>query len=527
MPQFDTTQWQNVLGVLKERHAPICRQWFYDDLSPGQLNNGLLEIHTATPVQQNYLQKRCVEPFTEAAQAVTGQLVAARFVCEPAPGSSGNLGTTGSPTGATGNDVTPIQGTNFDAAATHGQDPVVEPNVADLEANLPPTPPAHVSNGHYTPPTPKPAPIQLNPSAGSNVQRNNAHFDFENESMVLSPDNSFDHFISGPNNQLAYAAAVAVANQPGTAYNPLFIHGGVGLGKTHLLQAICQSILTKNPRTQILYVSCDAFMNQFIACVQAGKMDEFRTHYRHVDLLVIDDIHFLANRERSQEEFFHTFNELYQSNRQIVISSDAPPHEIPHLEDRLVSRFQWGLVANVSKPSFETRVAIVKAKAKMRGFELPDAVVELVAQRREANARELEGAIKALQAQQMIEKRPVDLAMARQALGEPAVAPQANQTTLQHIVDAVTRYYNVKLSDLQSRRRFKSIVEPRQICMYLARERTRFSLEEIGGFFGGRDHTTVMHSVTVVETRLQAEAQFPTQIKQLLEEIDRAAGVIA
>lgn len=524
MPQFDTTQWQNVLGVLKERHAPICRQWFYDDLSPGQLNNGLLEIHTATAVQQNYLQKKCVEPFTDAAQAVTGQLVAARFVCEPAPASE-NATDHAAPDPTRERDDASFTSSSPGPAATHNPAPLVEPNVADLEAHLPPTPAA--STGHYTPPTPKPAPIQLNPSAGSNLPRTSSQFDFENESMVLSPDNSFDHFISGPNNQLAYAASVAVANQPGTAYNPLFIHGGVGLGKTHLLQAICQSILIKNPHTQILYVSCDAFMNQFIACVQAGKMDEFRTHYRHVDLLVIDDIHFLANRERSQEEFFHTFNELYQSNRQIVLSSDAAPHEIPHLEDRLVSRFQWGLVAPVSKPSFETRVAIVKAKAKMRGFELPDAVIELVAQRREANARELEGAIKALQAQQMIEKRPVDLAMARQALGEPAVAPQANQTTLQHIVDAVTRYYNVKLSDLQSRRRFKSIVEPRQICMYLARERTRFSLEEIGGFFGGRDHTTVMHSVTVVETRLQAEAQFPTQIKQLLEEIDRATGLIA
>jgi len=535
MPQFDTTQWQNVLGVLKDRHAPICRQWFYDDLSPGQLNNGLLEIHTATPVQQNYLQKRCVEPFTDAAQAVTGQLVAARFVCEPvptpAPGS-----TPGKRDGdaEVGHDHDTHANLNGDrpAPAAHGRAPVVEPHVADLEAHLPPTPAATAGPSSYTPPLPKPAPIQLNPAVGSNgsngsAPRTSRSFDFDNESMVLSPDNAFDHFISGPNNQLAYAAAVAVANQPGTAYNPLFIHGGVGLGKTHLLQAICQSILTQNPQTQILYVSCDAFMNQFIACVQAGKMDEFRTHYRHVDLLVIDDIHFLADRERSQEEFFHTFNELYQSNRQIVLSSDAPPHEIPNLEDRLVSRFQWGLVAPVTKPSFETRVGIVKAKAKMRGFELPDAVIELVAQRREANARELEGAIKALQAQQMIEKRPVDLAMARQALGEPAVAPQANQTTLQHIVDAVTRYYNVKLSDLQSRRRFKSIVEPRQICMYLARERTRFSLEEIGGFFGGRDHTTVMHSVTVVETRLQAEAGFPVQIKQLLEEIDRATGLIA
>lgn len=522
MPKFDTTQWQKVLDVLKERFAPICRQWFYDDLEAGQLNNGLLEIHTATPVQQNYLQKRCLEPFTEAAQDVTGQLVAVRFVCESLADLHHATNTT-----------------------TTGQTPD-EPNPADIENHLPPTPgipnPGNLSPESSAPddgsdldpptpgtpglPKPKPEPRRI-PSNGQALGKTPGRFDFDADSMVLSPDHSFENFISGPNNQLAYAAAVAVANQPGTAYNPLFIHGGVGLGKTHLLQAICQAIMDKNPRTHILYVSCDAFMNQFIACVQAGKMDEFRTHYRHVDLLVIDDIHCLANRERSQEEFFHTFNELYSSNRQIVLSSDAPPHEIPNLEERLVSRFQWGLVATVSKPSYETRVAIVKAKAKMRGLELPNDVVEYIAHKREKNARELEGAIRNIQGQMMIDKGPVDLAMARRALGEPTVAPQANQATLQHVVAAVTKYYNVKLADLQSRRRFKSITEPRQICMYLAKKHTRFSLAEIGGYFGGRDHTTVIHSCEVVTNRLNTESGFPAQIEHLDLEINRAIGLIA
>lgn len=511
MPKFDTTQWHKVLDVLKERFAPICRQWFYDDLEAGQLNNGLLEVHTATPVQQNYLQKRCLEPFTEAAQDVTGQLVAVRFICETPQGHEANPDTPSTP-------------------------PAVEPNPADIEAHLPPIP-GNLGNSapHKTSednglipevPKPRPEPLRIHTNGKLPGSVTPGRFD-DDDSMVLSPDHSFDNFISGPNNQLAYAAAVAVANQPGTAYNPLFIHGGVGLGKTHLLQAICQAILTKNPRTQILYVSCDAFMNQFIACVQAGKMDEFRTLYRHVDLLVIDDIHCLANRERSQEEFFHTFNELYQSNRQIVLSSDAPPHEIPNLEERLVSRFQWGLVATVSKPSFETRVAIVKAKAKMRGLELGDNVAELVARKREKNARELEGAIKTLQAMAMMDKCPIDLAMARRSLGEPAVAPQANQATLQHVVEAVTKYYNVKLADLQSRRRFKSITEPRQICMYLAKKHTRFSLAEIGGYFGGRDHTTVIHSCEVVDNRLNTEPGFPAQIEHLDLEINRAIGLIA
>jgi len=467
MSKFDTKLWHRVLDVLKQRHSSICRQWFYDDLEPGALDSGLFEIHTKNSIQQNYLQKKCLEPFTEAAQEVTSQLVAVRFVCEPNTNTSG----------------------------------AGEPDVADFEAGVPS-------------PTTSQAVPTIRPKA--------APLDLDGESMVLSPDYSFDNFISGPNNQLAYAAAVAVANQPGTAYNPLFIHGGVGLGKTHLLQAICQSILSNNPATQILYVSCDAFMNQFIQCVQSGQMNEFRHRYRDIDLLVIDDIHFLANRERSQEEFFHTFNELYQSNRQIVLSSDAAPHEIPNLEERLVSRFSWGLVSPVSKPDYETRVAIVNAKCKLRGLEVPLDVIEFVARKIDSNARELEGAITTLQGHASLMKRPLDMRLAREAMGEPEPAPVANRATLQHIVDAVTEFYNVKLSDLQSRRRTKSITEPRQICMWLARRRTRFSLEEIGGYFGGRDHTTVMHSIDVVGNRIKQEASFKPHLDQLLDQIDRA-----
>lgn len=472
MPRFDTNHWEQMLDVLRERHAGICRQWFVDDLQAGNLVGGLLDIHTATPVQQNYLQKRCLGPFNEAAQAVTGQLVAVRFVFESQPPAD-----------------EPGQGPAGDARPAEAPPSFSEPASPLRRADAPPA------------------------------------ADFESDSMVLSPDYSFDNFITGPNNQLACAAAIAVANKPGVTYNPLFIHGGVGLGKTHLLQSICQSILSQNPRTRILYVSCDAFMNQFIACVTAGKMSQFRHHYRHVDLLVIDDIHFLAGRDRCQEEFFHTFNELYQSNRQIVLSSDAAPHEIPNLEERLVSRFGWGLVAPVTKPGYDTRVAILKAKAKLRNFDVPPSIIELLARKIDSNARELEGAIVNLQAHAQLMKRPVDPDLAREALGEAAAPTHANRATLQHIVEAVTDFYNVKLQDLQSRRRYKSITEPRQICMYLARRRTRFSLEEIGGYFGGRDHTTVMHSIDVVKTRLEAEEGFPSQIDHLLQRIDDSTGV--
>src|SRR4051795_13171303 len=319
-------------------------------------------------------------------------------------------------------------------------------------------------------------------------------FNEGDQPLPLNPDYTFEQFVTGPCNRLPHAASVAVAEQPGKAYNPLFIHGGVGLGKSHLLQAVCQKVLEREPDSRILYLSCDTFINQFITAVETGEMNQFRHRYRHVDVLVIDDIHFLAGRDRTQEQFFHTFNTLYQQHKQIILSADCPPSEIPELEERLVSRFNWGLVARIEKPCYETRVAILKKKARLRGLELPDDVLCHIAARVENNTRELEGAITKLQGMQLLTNGNIDLDLARQALGESAT-PDQKRVTIQQILDAVTKYYNVRLSDLQSKRRHKSIAFPRQVCMYLARRHTRYSLEEIGGYFGGRDHTTVLHAV--------------------------------
>ncbi len=478
MSKTDPALWRDMMAYLRQKHEPICRQWF-EELRIADFSGGLMQVQTSTPVQQNYLQKQCLHPFTEAAQDVTGQLIAVRFVNGP-----------------------------------------VAPNV-----RIPP-PSAHTTHdqphplgqAHSHPPIRKP------------VRSVQLHADGESwnpgaDQMVLSPDYSFENFITGPNNQLAYAASVAVSNQPGTAYNPLFIHGGVGLGKTHLLQAICQQILNRDPDTRILYVSCDSFMNHFIQCVQSGQMSEFRNRYRHVDMLVIDDIHFLGagERERSQEEFFHTFNELYQSNRQIVLSSDAPPSEIPRLEERLVSRFQWGLVAQVAKPSFETRVAILRAKAQIRGMVVPDEVIDHIARAMDTNARELEGAITNLQGHASL-GRAIDRGLAVELFGEAGGGPRGNHVSLQHIIDVVTTSYNVRLADLQSRRRHKSVTEPRQVCMWLARKNTRFSLEEIGGHFGGRDHTTVMHSTKTVDQRREQDPEYARMIARLDEQVLRTAN---
>jgi len=356
--------------------------------------------------------------------------------------------------------------------------------------------------------------VTVNFITGANAGAGLARFGDSYDEVILSPDYVFENFVQGPCNRLAYAASQAVAEKPGRAYNPLFIHGGCGLGKTHLLQAICQDILRRNPDSRILYLSCDTFINHFIDCLQDGEASEFRHRYRHLDVLVIDDIHFLTRRERTQEEFFHTFNTLFQANKQIILSSDAPPNEIPDLEDRLVSRFNSGLVARVDKPCYETRIAIVAKKAKLRGISLPDDVIQYIARRVESNTRELEGAITKIQGYAMLNAGKYDMDVARSALGD-IVPPSERIVTIQQIIDAVIRFFNVRLSDLQSKKRHKSIALPRQVCMYIARTRTRYSLEEIGGYFGGRDHTTVMHAIRTITEYRSTDTQFAAQLERI------------
>lgn len=356
--------------------------------------------------------------------------------------------------------------------------------------------------------------VEFISATGVNAGGALARFGDSYDDVILSPDYVFENFVTGPSNRLAYAACMAVAEHPAKAYNPLFIHGACGLGKTHLLQATCQEILRRNPESRILYLSCDTFINHFMDCVQSGDMSEFRFRYRHVDVLVIDDIHFLATRDRTQEEFFHTFNTLFQSNKQIILSADCPPSEIPELEDRLVSRFNSGLVARVDKPCYETRIAIVSKKAKLRGIVLPEEVVSYIARKVETNTRELEGAITKIQGFAMLSGGKYDLDVARSALGD-VIPPSERTVSIQMIIDAVTRFYNVRLADLQSKKRHKSIAMPRQVCMYLARNRTRHSLEEIGGYFGGRDHTTAMHAIKTITYDREHDPQFAAQLERI------------
>ena len=345
-------------------------------------------------------------------------------------------------------------------------------------------------------------------------------FEQEPDQVQLGPSYTFDNFVTGPCNRLAHAACVAVSDSPGKAYNPLFIHGNVGLGKTHLLQATCHRALELNASARILYLSCEAFTNHFIEAVERGAMHTFRFRYRHVDVLVIDDIQFLGARERSQEEFFHTFNTLYQMQKQIILSADSRPDEIPSLEDRLVSRFNWGLITRIDAPCLDTRIAILRKKGKTIGLPLSDEAVHFIASRITSNTRELEGALLQIHAlsKQHDGAEPLDLA--REALGDEALL-RGPAVSIPAIIDAVTTHYGVRLADLQSRKRSKSIAFPRQVCMYLARTLTAYSLEEIGGYFGGRDHSTVLHATRTIADLRENDPQFRSALDHIRTSLER------
>ncbi len=350
------------------------------------------------------------------------------------------------------------------------------------------------------------APSVLDPVTEKNKLRTFSEAGGRPQSYV-SPDSIlnfkyvFDQFIVGRSNELAYAASLAVADAPARSYNPLFIHGSVGLGKTHLLQALCHRRLQTHPNTKILYLSCETFINQFISAIEKGNIHHFRNKYRHIDILLIDDIYLIANKERTQEEFFHTFNSLYNAGKQIVLSSDSPPSEIPTLEDRLVSRFKWGLVVQIDSPNFETRYAILRSKARAMGHEMPDDVLSFLAENVDTNIRELEGAITKVIGFSVLTKAPLDCSLAKMAMRDVIKKPMA-YITIDDIVRAVTKKCNVRLSDLQSKKRTHSITLPRQICMYVAKKKTALSLQEIGGFFGGRDHTTVIYAYDKIKKEI-------------------------
>ena len=332
----------------------------------------------------------------------------------------------------------------------------------------------------------------------------------------LAPRYSFDTFIVGPSNQFAHAACRAVAEAPSRSYNPLFIYGGVGLGKTHLMHAIGHYVLTHLTSLKLTYISSERFMNEMINAVRYDRILDFRERYRSVDVLLVDDIQFIAGKEGTQNEFFHTFNALYDSQKQIVISSDCPPHEIPSLEERLRSRFEWGLIADIQPPDLETKVAILKKKAETEGIPLPDNVAIYIAGKIKSNIRELEGSLIRLIAYASLTGREISLALAQDVLRN-VLQHDERAVTIEIIQKYVSDYYQLKLAELKSRNNSKSIALPRQIAMYLCKSLTNASLPEIGRSFGGKHHSTVIHSIRKIEDLRQRDGDFNTLINNLME----------
>ena len=348
------------------------------------------------------------------------------------------------------------------------------------------------------------------------------HDFFQNNSDVSLHDKyTFDSFVVGPSNQLAHAAARAVAEAPAGSYNPLFLHGDVGLGKTHLLQAICHKALHSGKPLKVRYLSSETFVNEFIAAISRGDLDTFRYRYRNVDVLLIDDIHMLAHKERTQEEFFHTFNTLYNSSKQIVLSSDCPPSEIPTLRDRLVSRFEWGLVTEIGSPRFETRLAILRRKARERDVAIPEKVLTYLAENIDRNIRELEGAVTKVVGYAKLISCEIDLDLARQALGFDRERSRGPVTGVDRIFDEVCKHFDVRLADLRGRRRTQSVVIPRQVAMSLLRSHTNLSLEEVGQHLGGRDHSTVLYAVSKVKDRMAADPVLAQRVRDLQQRLKR------
>jgi len=337
-------------------------------------------------------------------------------------------------------------------------------------------------------------------------------------SLRLHPDYSFDNFVVGPSNRLAHASCVAVSQSPGNTYNPLFIYGSSGLGKTHLLHAVCFEAQRRLNNAVIQFLSCEDFVNRFIRAIEEGNLAGFQSQFRTVDALVIDDVQFLREREHSQEEFFHTFNALYNNGKQIILSADSPPGKIPSLEERLISRFNWGLVTRIDPPSYETRVAIVQKKAHVRGLNISDEIAGYIARKVHANIRELEGALTTIYAVATTTGQEIDMELAQTAL-EGQIEAAARHISITDIIEVVTGHFDVRLTDLQSRKRSQSITEPRQICMYLARNLTRHSLEEIGGHLGGRDHTTVMHACSKINQAKDNDPKMNALLNELTKNI--------
>jgi chromosomal replication initiator protein len=468
--------WEQVLALMAEEIIkPIFDTWIKSTV-PLSMTETTFEIGAPSQFMRDWIETRYKTKFQTIIQQVTQQPLDVKFI---------NL--------------------NLDSENTAAE-PAPQP---ELPESTDPTP-------ALTEPR-----IPANSNAAPEIKPDNqAREGADEEQAILNPKYTFETFVIGNSNRFAHAASLAVAEVPAKVYNPFFIYGGVGLGKTHLMHAIGHRIRQNYPNMKIVYISSEKFTNELINSIRDGNPQSFRDKYRNVDVLLVDDIQFLSKKEHTQEEFFHTFNTLHDASKQIIISSDRPPKEIPTLEDRLRSRFEWGLITDIQPPDLETRIAILRKKAMSENLNVPNDVMVYISNRIDNNIRELEGALIRVMAYASLTKQPIDINLATEALKDLFPNGRPKQISMELIQEVVASFFKVKIDDLLAKKRTRNIAYPRQIAMYLCRELTDTSLPRIGEMFGGRDHTTVIHAHEKISRERQEDSKLSNTLKELIKRIE-------
>ena len=467
--------WEQVLTRIRETLAePACKKWLVP-LKPLDLTSTALTLGAKTDFERDWIEGRYLPIIRDAVAAVVGS--PRRIILQ----------------------IVPEQDT--------------APKDKTPKSELRKEEPEHVKPQQGT---------LIDPSDAATVSdTKDMHIVTPGDTSSLNPKYTFDSFVTGSSNRFAHAAALAVAEAPGKVYNPFFIYGGVGLGKTHLMHAIGNRVLHNHPEMRVLYVSSEQFTNEIIRSIQEGTAELFRQKYRSIDVLLVDDIQFLSGKQSTQEEFFHTFNTLHDAQKQIILSSDRPPREVQKLEDRLRSRFEWGLITDIQAPDLETRIAILNKKATIDHYSVPNDVLVYIASRIDSNIRELEGALTRVVAYASLIGRPVTTELVAEALKDVFPNNKTREITLEVIQEIVSSYFKIRIEDLHSKKRSRPIAYPRQIAMYLCRELTDTSLPQIGNFFGGRDHTTVLHAYDKITRERQRDMKLNAIINELIERLQK------
>ncbi len=478
--------WAKALTVLyNELSGPSFDAWLRPS-TPVAFSDGTLLVQVPHEFARDWLETRHSALLSEIMTSFVGQNVTVKFIAKADPA---------------------VQGRSEDVA-------VPMPSIASSTPAVP-----QLTQEQAEEPRPRQA-ERIQRSSIARQSESKEPDDFKQ--AVLNPKYTFDSFVVGSSNRMAHAAALAVSEGPGRTYNPLFLYGGVGLGKTHLMQAIGHQLLAFNPLARIVYVPCEQFTNELILSIRFETTDAFREKYRNVDILMIDDIQFLAGKERTQEEFFHTFNTLYEAGKQIVISSDRPPREIATLESRLRSRFEWGLSADISAPELETRMAILNKKAAAENLVFPQDVCLFIAQQVQSNIRELEGALIRVTAYASLNNRDLSVEVAAEAIRDMMPSSRPKQISVEMIQRFVADYYHIQTSEMRSRSRVRMVSLPRQVAMHLCRELTELSLPKIGEEFGGRDHTTVIHACEKIQHDMGTDPTLEANVKEIVERLKKA-----